>query len=552
MISNPYEAIVVGSGATGGVAALTLAKAGIRVLVIEAGPKLKYKDAFGSEPSNTFKRILGLINGNYKIQAQHPGFWKANPLLYANEKENPYSHPASKPFLWTQGRQVGGRSLTWGGITLRLSDLDFKAARRDGYGPEWPIEYADLEKHYSSLEKLLKVHGNNDGLEQLPDGEYIDAIPFTESEESFIRRVKNNLELPVIHSRGFGPNTNKEKGEWPISSSIGSTLKEAVKTGKVELLANYFAEKLIMNNEKSLAKGIIVIDKTNRTRHLLESKLIILCASTIQTLRFLLNSEEKNSEEGFIDPSNSLGCNLMDHVSTCRFFAFPDQLIKNSQIDSSKKQILTGAGSFFIPLGSNLKRDNSDFIRGYGIWGGIDRFEPPEFLKRKPRTKTGFLIAHGEVLPNETNKVTLSKRIDEWGVPIPHIECQWGENEKKMVEHMNQTIESIVQAAKGQILPLTDLIRIPFLDAVLKNAIAIQKEAPPPGYYIHEVGGAPMGKDQHLSVVDEWNRLWQCPNVLVVDGACWPTSAWQSPTLTMMAITKRACEAAVKTMPQNE
>ena len=144
MNSKPYEAIVIGSGATGGVAALTLAEAGVRVLVVEAGPQLSPQEAMGSEPRNTFRRLAGLISGDKRIQAQHPGFWKANPLLYANEKENPYDCPPNQPFIWTQGRQIGGRSLTWGGITLRLSDNEFKASQKDGFGPKWPIEYKDI------------------------------------------------------------------------------------------------------------------------------------------------------------------------------------------------------------------------------------------------------------------------------------------------------------------------------------------------------------------------------------------------------------------------
>ena len=142
VIQKPFEAVVIGSGATGGVAALTLAELGVRVLVIEAGPELSSKDAIGSEPANTFKRLTGVISGSHRRQAQHPGYWKANPSLYSDELKNPYSYPAESPYLWTQGQQIGGRSLTWGGITLRLSDLEFKATRKDGVSPDWPIDQA--------------------------------------------------------------------------------------------------------------------------------------------------------------------------------------------------------------------------------------------------------------------------------------------------------------------------------------------------------------------------------------------------------------------------
>ena len=219
---------------------------------------------------------------------------------------------------------------------------------------------------------------------------------------------------------------------------------------------------------------------------------------------------------------------------------------KDNEMEEEKNniQVLSGAGSFFIPVGRDLSNKNN-FVGGYGIWGGIDRFEPPEFLKKHRNTKMGFLIGHGEVLPNNKNTVTLSKCTDQYDICIPHISMVWRENEKRMVTEMNRVIELIINAGNGTILPVNEILNIPFAKQILNKAVAIQEDAPPPGYYIHEVGGAPMGNNKEKSVVDNWNRLWECKNVLVVDGACWPTSSWQSPTLTMMSITKRACEKAI-------
>ena len=229
MIQKPYEVIVVGSGATGGMAALTMAKAGVRVLVIERGPSLGIKQAMGTEPCNTIRRVIGVATGKYQSQPQHPGFWKSNPLLYADKKTNPYSYPSKSPFIWTQGNQVGGRSLTWGGITLRLGKEDFEASKDKQYRLEWPIKYKDLESHYSEIESFLKVYGNKDGLTQIPDGEYIGNMPFTESELNFSSHIKEKLNLPFVHSRGFGP--NKDNTKWPKFSSLGSTLKESIRLG---------------------------------------------------------------------------------------------------------------------------------------------------------------------------------------------------------------------------------------------------------------------------------------------------------------------------------
>jgi choline dehydrogenase-like flavoprotein len=241
----------------------------------------------------------------------------------------------------------------------------------------------------------------------------------------------------------------------------------------------------------------------------------------------------------------------MDHISTCRFFQVPSRSGRQSLQDLDPSSQLSGAGSFFLPFGSlPPKRDGLlPFSRGYGLWGAINRFDPPWWLKRNPDCRLGFLIGHGEVLPSDQNRVTLSETVDRWGVPIPHISCRWGTNETAMVAHMHSMMNEAIALGGGEIQALTDLVKMPLIEPVIANMEAMKAGAPPPGYYVHELGGAPMGNDENNSVVDAWNRLWRCPNVLVVDGSCWATSAWQSPTLTMMAITRRACLQAVR--PEN-
>lgn len=538
---HPFEAIVVGSGATGGVAALTLAEAGLRVLVLEAGPQLEAQQALGGEPGNSIRRLEGVISGSHRRQAQHPGYWKQNPKLYINEDQHPYSHPPERPFLWTRGHQVGGRSLTWGGITLRLSDRDFKAAELDGHGPVWPINHADLDPHYTALEQSLAIHGQRDGLAQLPDGWATQALPATAEEQSFGSAVTSQLNFPWIPSRGFELPARAKDSPWPRSSSVGSTLQRALATGKVEVASGQMVERLVMSADGERAMGVISVRLRDGERTKLEAPLIVLCASTIQSLRILLNSEQQTRSDGFCDPSGRLGYGLMDHVSSCRFFAMP------TQSDCPNPAPLSGAGSFFLPFGSCLEATGPvNFLRGYGLWGGINRFEPPAVLKRHSNCRLGFLIGHGEVLSAPSNRVSLSRRCDAWGIPVPHIDCRWGPNETAMVSHMQQTMETAIQAAGGRCRPLADLVHLPLIEPLVAGSAAAGDQAPPPGYYIHEVGGAPMGESESSSVVDRWNRLWRCQNVLVVDGACWPTSAWQSPTLTMMAIARRACQAALR------
>lgn len=531
-----WDAIVVGSGASGGVAAMTLAEGGATVLVIEAGPDLSSTQAMGSAPANMLRRIAGISSGRHRRQAQHPGYWKANPRLYINEQQHPYDHPPDRPFLWTRGWQVGGRSLTWGGITLRLSDQDFAGVEVEGEWASWPIRSSDLNAHYSFLERFLAIHGSPDGLEQLPDGEGTDPLPFTEAESQFAAAVRERLGFPSIHSRGFAPHNPAQDGPWPRSSSRGSTLPRALATGRVSLLSDQMVDRLTMSADAARATGVITVDQTSGSRHCFEADRIVICASTIQSLALLLRSREDQQSGGLIDPSGRLGTRLMDHVSTSQFFSLavaPDQ----------PQPALSGAGSFFFPFGRVL--DSPDFQGGYGLWGGISRFDPPSWLKRDPSSSTGFLIGHGEVLPRAENRVRLSSRVDRWGLAVPHIACGWGENELAMVRHMRRTMHECIDAAGGRALPIKDLFHLPLIEPFLEGAVALAAGAAPPGYYIHELGGAPMGSSELSSVLDPYNRLWRAPNVLVVDGACWPTSAWQSPTLTMMAVTRRACQIAL-------
>ncbi|MFQ6539700.1 MULTISPECIES: GMC oxidoreductase [Aphanothece] len=532
-----FDAIVVGSGATGGVAAMVLAEAGLRVLVLEAGPALDARQARGSEPLNSLRRVAHLSSGRHRLQRHHPGYWKQNPELFVDERQNPYSTPADRPFLWTRGRQLGGKSLTWGGITLRLSDYEFEAGQRDGHGPSWPIRTADLAPYYDRLERLLEVHGHADGLPQLPDGRFLPPLPFTPGEEHLQRRIGRELGLPFIHSRGF----NLHRGrDWPRSASPGRTLARALATGRTQLRAGTVVSHLLMDPGRERARGVVVVDAGSGALERLEAPLVVLCASTIETVRILLHSHEAERSGGLIDPSGSLGRYLMDHISTSRFFSIP------GLAGPPEAPELSGAGSCFIPNTVNLDTaGGEDFRRGYGLWAAVQRFDPPSLLQRRRGEAVGFLIGHGEVLPEAGNRVSLnSAQLDAWGLPTPHISLAWGANEQAMVRHMQQRMEAVVQVAGGTIRAIEDLFVLPLLEPWIRSSHAVGTGAPPPGYYIHELGGARMAEREDDGVVNPFNQCWRAANVLVVDGACWPSAGWQSPTLTEMAITWRACEAA--------
>lgn len=538
--SDPVDVVVVGAGASGGVAAMVLAEAGLRVLVLEAGPAFDSRGALGSEPLNSLRRVASLASGEHRLQANHPGYWKHNPQLYIDERRHPYRTPSDAPFLWTRGRQVGGKTLTWGGITLRLSDYEFKAGQWDGRSPCWPIAHQDLDPYYTRLEALLGVHGQRDGLPQLPDGELLEPLPLTPGERVLQRAVARELGLPLIPSRGFAKHIPDAAGSWPRSSAQGSTLARAMATGRVQVRPLATVSHLWMESSGERARGVVLVDGQSDRMERIAADLVVLCASTIETLRILLHSRAGLDGPPLLDPSGTLGSHLMDHVSSSCFFSLP--------LEGSPAAVaeLSGAGSCFLPNTLFGAHGAADFARGYGLWAAVQRFDPPAFLKRRPGEALGFLIGHGEVLPSPENRVSLSEERDAQGLPVPLITCRWGANERAMVAHMGARMGAVVAAAGGEICPVEDLVRLPLLEPWIKTSPALKMGSPPPGYYIHEVGGARMASNEEGGVVDPWNACWRAPNVLVTDGACWPSSGWQSPTLTLMALSWRACVGALR------
>jgi choline dehydrogenase-like flavoprotein len=537
-----FDAVVVGAGATGGVAAMVLAEAGWKVLVLEAGPQVRPAQLRSREPLHSLQRLAWLSEGRHRLQANHPGYWKNNPALFVDERRHPYSTPSGAPFLWTRGRQVGGKSLTWGGITLRLSDLEFRAGERDGIGPSWPIGSADLAPYYDRLEQLLGVHGHADGLPQLPDGHYRPPLPFTPGELHLRQAIGRELGLPLIHSRGFALHRPTPEQPWPASAAQGVTLRRALATGRVRLCSEAVVSHLEFDGSQQRAEAVVFIDARTGEGQRITAPLVVLCASTIESVRILLHSSEEQRRGGLIDPSGCLGRYLLDHISTSRFFSIPDIPSPDETME------LSGAGSCFIPNTVNLEAGAGlPFRRGYGIWTALQRFDPPGPLQRRPGEAVGFLIAHGEVLPDPANHVRLDPELkDVHGLPAVHISCRWGANETAMVDHIHGRMRDVVAAAGGTIRPIEDLFKLPLLEPLVRRSPAVRPEAPPPGYYIHELGGARMAARSEDGVLDRWNRCWGAGNVLVTDGACWPTAGWQSPTLTEMAVTWRACEAAVR------
>jgi choline dehydrogenase-like flavoprotein len=526
-----YDAIVVGSGATGGVAAKQLCEAGLRVLVLEAGPRLRGPTAYGNPVTNLARQLSQrFITRHQPVQERHGGYWETNPGLYTDDAKNPYSTPADKPYRWIRGRQVGGRSHTWGGVLLRFSDYEFKAASRDGWGVDWPLTTAELSPHYAMLERFFRCWGARDGLTQMPDGDFVGKRPFSPGELQFKQAVEKRFGRKLIVSRGIRAGRHAAKGDqFSRLSSSATTLVAAEATGNLTLQSDAVVARLVVENGR--AAGVEWVDARTLKMSGARARLVFLCASTIESLRILMMSGVGNG-------SGLLGKGLMDHIVVNTYFRMPG-------VRDVEGFELLGSDGSMVPRYQNVGGHKAAFLRGFGLWGGINRLKFPSLLRRQANVAFGFYAAMGETLPHDDNQVRLDATLkDAWGLPAPHISCAWTPNDLQLAQAMSDDTAEMIEAAGGVVTPMTDLVRTPLIGDFMKG-MEQEWRRTNPGLFVHEVGGARMGVDPATSVTSPYCRLWDVPNVYVTDGACWVSSGWQNPTHTEMAITARACAHAV-------
>lgn len=534
---EPFDAVVVGSGATGGWAAKCLTEAGWRVALLEAGPKITPKDF--SEHVNPWQLpYLGqspLILRDRPIQGLCYACRESNQQWFVNDFENPYTQ--EKPFHWIRQRVLGGRTNSWGRQTYRMSDLDFKCATHDGYGDDWPISYAEMVPYYETVEKYVGISGQAENLPQLPDSVFLPPMEMTCGETILRDRVREKMGRTVTIGRA-AILTEKHNGRaachycgpceqgcstFSYFSSPWTTIADAQRTGRLTLICDAVAAQIPAKDGK--ATGVMYIDRVTREPKEIRAKIVVLCASTLESTRLLMNS-------GLCNQNEALGRYVMDHHYLGGAAGVMPMLEAKPWAGPPQRP-----NGIYIPRFRNVKESTTNgFIRGYGYQGGSS----PAFLMDAPgfgasykeAVRSGFwsidILAFCECLARKENYVEIDRdRVDAWGVPVLKMHAEYGDNEKKLWNDSREQAAEMLETAGAK-------------DVRMTGSPSVF------GFCIHEVGTARMGADPRTSVVNPYCQAHEVKNIFVTDGACWVSSGNQNPTLTMMAITVRACDYMIR------
>jgi choline dehydrogenase-like flavoprotein len=557
-LTRTYDAIVVGSGATGGWAAKRLAEGGLEVALLEAGRDVSPREFTEHKPVFELKYRNMAQSGDWRktrpVQTQCYACTEYNYDWFVDDQENPYSTPADKPFSWQRLRILGGRTLCWGRQSYRLSDLDLKAASLDGHGQDWPIAYKDLVPFYDTVEAYVGISGAMEGNAALPDGHFLPPMSMTCGEVYFRDVVAKNYGRTVTIGRtAILTKTHNDRSACHycgtcergcISNSYFAspftTVKDALRTGKCTLLTNAIVASVDMDPATNLARGVTFVDGRTRQTKSIRAKTVVLCAQALESTRILLNSSSGSHTAGLGNSSGLLGRGLMDH-STGAGVAGELPQFKNAPDPYSGPRRANGI--YVIRYRNTSKATRQpNFIRGYGFQGSagaVFDFEAEGFgATYKQAVKAGTyrinLGAFGESLARDENFVSIDPNLkDTWGIPALHISMTHGENERLLHEDAAATAAEMLDAAGA------------------KN-IEIRSAVAEPGMAIHELGTARMGNDPKTSVTDQYCQLHDVKNVFSMDGACFVSSGCQNPTLTMMAVTVRACDRLIDRFKKHE
>jgi choline dehydrogenase-like flavoprotein len=547
--NNTYDAIVVGSGISGGWAAKELCEKGLKVLMLDRGRNVVH----GDYPTATkapweFPHRLHLSEEDKKksyVQARHYSYREDNKHFYINDQQNPYEE--TKRFDWIRGDVVGGRSLLWARACYRWSDLDFEANKHDGHGVDWPIRYKDIAPWYDYVESFIGVSGNADGVPQLPDGKFQPPFEMNCVEKVFKQKIESkfpernvimgrtaNLTKPV-QGRGQCQARDLCHRGCPYGayfSTNASTIPAAYATGKLTVRPYSLVNRILYDEKKQKATGVEIIDMQSDKEEIFYARLIFINAATIATTFILLHSTSGRFPNGFGNVSDQVGRNLMDHHKG---------LSINADVEGFEDSYYYGRRptGIFIPRFRNIKDQRTDFLRGYFFGAAASRSpqqqdaalgaELKEILTEPGGWKMG-MWSFGECLPYPENRVTLNNdKKDKWGRPLIAIDCEFKENEKAMHADMAVAGKEILEGAG------------------FKN-VSVEGNISFPGNANHEMGTARMGNDPKTSVLNKFNQMHEVPNVFISDGSGMVSSSCVNPSLTYMALTARACDYAVKEM----
>lgn len=550
---NTYDAIVVGTGISGGWAAKELTEKGLKTLVLERGRAVKHVVDYPTMTKDPWQ--LPLANKLpaeemkfYPVQSRTNWVNQANKHWWVKDTENPYTEV--KPFDWIRGYHEGGRSIMWGKQTYRLSDLDFEANAKEGIGVDWPIRYKDLAPWYDYVESYIGVSGRSEGLAHLPDGKFLPPMELNCVEEVFRDKLAEKLgrkltigrvahltaALPHDPSRGICQSRNMCDRGCPYGayfSSNSSTLPAASRTGNMTLRPHSIVHSVIYDEAKGKAVGVRVLDAETKEEIDFFAKIIFLNASTLGSTYILLNSTSNRFPNGMGNGSDQLGHNLMDHQYRTG---------AEAKLDGFEDKYYIGRrpNGIYIPRFRNVgDNKRTDYIRGFGYQGsasregwarGVKELAYGEELKNSLTEPGGWSIGitgFGECLPYHENKVSINHdKKDIYGLPTLSIDAEWKANEKAMRIDMRESAAEMLEAAGFKHVNTYD------------NPDNI-------GLGIHEMGTARMGNDAKTSVLNKWNQVHEAKNVFVTDGAAMTSSACQNPSLTYMALTARAVDHAV-------
>ena len=519
-----YDAIVVGSGAAGSWAAKELTEGGLNVVLLEAGRDLDIPHDF---PSDAQLRVMG-IGGRIKsaIKGQHvqvrcSSFADTTKQFYVSDRENPYTTAKGKEFLWFRGRQLGGRLHTWWRHVPRMSDYELKAASVRGDGLDWPLSYDDLAPYYDVVERTLGVHGEPAGIENCPDGRFIGPAKTTKIETAFLAGVEKRLpDIRVTYAR----KTKYDNERIPLP------IRFALATGRLEIRTDAIASRLLIDEHSGRATGVEYVERLTKKTRAVRGKVVVLCASAIESVRILLNSKSAKHPAGVGGASGQLGRYLCDHVSYTQAGTVSEGDV---ELGLNEDGFDFGGTGLYIP--SFCEKESKDFPGGYGIQVAIGRGAPVWIM-------SGF----GEMQPRYENHLSLDTTVkDAWGIPVPRIECSLSPSDVKMVEHMKRRLPEIATAGGLTVGKNLEVGRWNLPVRLIQSLVLAECGALWPGAAIHETGGARMGDKPDDSVLNSYCQCWDADNVFVTDGACFVSPGYQNPTLTMMALTVRACQFIV-------